>query len=92
MKFNLGQDSEAMFGQDFKLKYSGDADVWLRFLSLCFRLCFRLTGDDNWIAQNIVRVPQMSGKNAVMDMLTQDDTAVENCIKQLFQAEQQIMV
>ena len=49
-KFNLGQDSEAMFGQDFKLKYSGDADVWLRFLSLCFRLCFRLTGDDNWIA------------------------------------------
>ena len=27
-KLNLGQDSEASFGQDFKFK---DADVWLRF-------------------------------------------------------------
>ena len=27
-KLNLGQDSEASFGQDIKFK---DADVWLRF-------------------------------------------------------------
>ena len=30
-KLNLGQDSEAKFGQDFKFKFSRDADVWLRF-------------------------------------------------------------
>ena len=30
-KLNLGRDSEARFGQDFKLKFSGDDDVWLRF-------------------------------------------------------------
>ena len=30
-KLNLCKDSEAMFGQDFKFKFSGDADVWLRF-------------------------------------------------------------
>ena len=30
-KLNLGQDSEAWFGQDFKFKFSGDADVYLRF-------------------------------------------------------------
>ena len=28
---NLGQDYEARFGQDFKFKFSRDADVWLRF-------------------------------------------------------------
>ena len=27
---NLGQDSEPRFGQDFKFKFSRDADVWLR--------------------------------------------------------------
>ena len=32
MKLNLGQDSEARFGQDFEFKFCGDADVWLRFL------------------------------------------------------------
>ena len=26
----FGQDSEARFGQDFKFKFSRDADVWLR--------------------------------------------------------------
>ena len=31
MKFNLGQDSEARFGQDFNFKFGGDADVCLRF-------------------------------------------------------------
>ena len=30
-KLNLGQDSEARFGQDFKFKLSGNTDVWLRF-------------------------------------------------------------
>ena len=30
-KLNLGQYSKAMFGQDFKFKFSRDADVWLRF-------------------------------------------------------------
>ena len=30
-KLNLGQDHEAKFGQDFKFKFSRDADVWLRF-------------------------------------------------------------
>ena len=30
-KVNLGQYSEARFGQDFNLRFSGDADVWLRF-------------------------------------------------------------
>ena len=43
-KLNLGRDSEARFGQDFKaqvlwrgrclvkiLKFYGEADVWLRF-------------------------------------------------------------
>ena len=32
-KLNLGQDSEpeGRFGQDFKLKFSRDTDVWLRF-------------------------------------------------------------
>ena len=28
---DLGQYSEARFGQDFKFKLSRDADVWLRF-------------------------------------------------------------
>ena len=32
-KLNLGQDSEARFGQDIKLKFSRDTDVWLRFWS-----------------------------------------------------------
>ena len=31
MKFNLGQDSEAKFGQDFKFKFCRNADVWLIF-------------------------------------------------------------
>ena len=35
-KLNLSQDSEARFGQDFKFKLSRDADVRLRFESLCF--------------------------------------------------------
>ena len=30
LKLNLGQDSEARFGQDFEFKFCGDADVWLR--------------------------------------------------------------
>ena len=30
-KFNLGQDSEARFGQDFKFKFSRDTDVGLTF-------------------------------------------------------------
>ena len=30
-KFDLGRDSEARFGQDFKFKFSRDTDVWLRF-------------------------------------------------------------
>ena len=30
-KLNLGQDSEGRFGQDFKLKFSRDTDVCLRF-------------------------------------------------------------
>ena len=30
MKLNLGQDSEARFGQDFEFYFIGDADVWLR--------------------------------------------------------------
>ena len=30
-KLNLGQYSEAWFGQDFNLRFSRDADVWLRF-------------------------------------------------------------
>ena len=30
-KLNLGQYSKAMFGQDFKFKFSRDADVRLRF-------------------------------------------------------------
>ena len=28
-KLNLGQYSEARFGQDFNLRFSRDADVWL---------------------------------------------------------------
>ena len=28
---NLGQYSEARFSQDFTLRFSRDADVWLRF-------------------------------------------------------------
>ena len=34
MKLNLGRYSEARLGQDFEFyfKFSGDADVWLRFL------------------------------------------------------------
>ena len=28
---NLGQYSEARFGQDFNFRFSRDADVWLRF-------------------------------------------------------------
>ena len=31
LKLNLGQYSEARFGQDFNFRFSGDADVWLRF-------------------------------------------------------------
>ena len=27
-KLNLGQDSEARYGQDFKFKFSRDTDVW----------------------------------------------------------------
>ena len=30
MKLNLGQDSQARFGQDFKFKFSRDADVLFR--------------------------------------------------------------
>ena len=30
-KLNLGQYSEARFGQDFNFRFSRDADVWLRF-------------------------------------------------------------
>ena len=30
-KLNLGQNSEARFGQYFEFKFSGDTDVWLRF-------------------------------------------------------------
>ena len=30
-EFNLGQDSKARLGQDFKFKFCRDADVWLRF-------------------------------------------------------------
>ena len=30
MKLNLGQDSEARFGQDFEFYFIGDAGVWLR--------------------------------------------------------------
>ena len=30
-KLNLGQDYEARYGQDFKFKFSRDADAWLRF-------------------------------------------------------------
>ena len=33
MKLNLGRDFEARFGQDLKLKFYGEANVWLRFLS-----------------------------------------------------------
>ena len=33
-KLNLGQDSEVRFGQDFKFKFSRDADVWLKLLML----------------------------------------------------------
>ena len=29
--FDIGQDSKARFGQDFKFTFSRDADVWLRF-------------------------------------------------------------
>ena len=32
-KLNLGQDSEARFGQDFKHKFSRDNNVWSRFWS-----------------------------------------------------------
>ena len=32
-KLNLGQFSEARFGQDFYFRFSRDADVWLRFWS-----------------------------------------------------------
>ena len=34
MRLNLGQDSEARFGQDFKLKFSRNTGVWLRILML----------------------------------------------------------
>ena len=30
-KLNLGQYSEASFGQDFNFRFSQDTDVWLRF-------------------------------------------------------------
>ena len=32
-RLNLGQYSEARFGQDFNFRFSWDADVWLRFWS-----------------------------------------------------------
>ena len=35
MKLNLGRGSEPRFGQDFKFKFSRNADVWLRFLGWC---------------------------------------------------------
>ena len=31
MKFNLGEDSEARFGQDFKFEFFRNADVWMIF-------------------------------------------------------------
>ena len=30
-QLNLGQNSEARFGQDFNFRFSRDPDVWLRF-------------------------------------------------------------
>ena len=42
MKLNLGQNSEARFGQDFRFQFSRDADVWLRLieiLKLKFVIC-----------------------------------------------------
>ena len=30
MKFNLGRDCEARFGQDFMLTFCRNADIWLR--------------------------------------------------------------
>ena len=34
-QLNLGQNSEARFGQDFNFRFSQDPDVWLRFWSWC---------------------------------------------------------
>ena len=34
-KLNLGQYSEARFGQEFNFRLSWDADVWLKFWSWC---------------------------------------------------------
>ena len=31
LKLNRGGDYEARFSQDFKFKFSRDADVWLKF-------------------------------------------------------------
>ena len=45
-KLNLGQDYEAMFGQDFKFTFSRDADVWDFKVNACSR--FR-----NW---NLIKI------------------------------------
>ena len=46
-KLNLGQDSEVRFGQDFKFKFSRDADVWLRFCSWCLIKILKLKFDQD---------------------------------------------
>ena len=40
-----GQDSEARFGQNFKFKFSRDADVWLRFFKLMLILKLKFDQD-----------------------------------------------
>ena len=35
MKLSLGRDSDAMFGQYFKFKFSRFGDVWLRMRRKC---------------------------------------------------------
>ena len=53
-KLNLGQDSEARFGQDFKFKFSWDTDVWLRFWSKCLIEILNLKCDlDFWYELNL---------------------------------------
>ena len=47
---NLGQDYEARFGQDFKFKFSRDADVWLRFSSECLIEILKLKFDQDLCA------------------------------------------
>ena len=32
MKLNLGQDSEAMFGQDFKFSLDSEIEIWSRIV------------------------------------------------------------